>query len=89
MEIEFDPTKDARNRRKHGVPLALGDVVLANLVGEVPDPDDHGGEERWLAFGLVGLRLYVCVYAPCGGRARVISVRKATRQEEREWLRSG
>lgn len=86
MEIEYDPAKDALNRRKHGVPLALAAVVLANLVGEDPDPGDHGGEERWRAFGMVGLRLYMCVYTPRGGRLRVISLRKASSVEERQWL---
>jgi len=85
VEIEFDPAKDAQNRRKHGISLALGKVVLANLMGEEPDPDDHGGEERWVAFGMIGVRLYVCVYAPRGGRARVISLRKATKQEQQRW----
>ena len=59
MEIEFDPAKDAQNRRKHGISLALGKAVLANAVGEEPDPGHHGGEERWIAFGMIGLRLNV------------------------------
>jgi uncharacterized DUF497 family protein len=87
VDAEFDPAKDAANRRKHGVSLTLGAIVLAHLVGEVPDPDDHGGEERWRAYGLVGLRLYVCVYTPRGDRVRLISVRKATSAEEQAWLR--
>ena len=85
VEIEFDPAKDAQNRRKHGISLALGKVVPANLLGEEPDPGDHGGEERWIAFGMIGLRLYVYVYAPRGDRARIISLRKATKQEQQRW----
>lgn len=37
MEVEFDTAKDAANRAKHGVPLALGAIVLENRLGEVAD----------------------------------------------------
>jgi uncharacterized DUF497 family protein len=87
MDIAFDPAKDAANRRRHGVSLALGRVVLENLVGEDIDEDERGAEERWRAYGFVGTRLYVCVYTMRGDVHRIVSVRKATTVEEREWLR--
>jgi hypothetical protein len=33
MDIEYDLDKDVKNRAKHGMPLLLGAVVLANRIG--------------------------------------------------------
>ena len=53
MDFEYDPQKDAANRAKHGVPLALGVSVLENCVGEIVDDRRAYGEIRINAFGLV------------------------------------
>jgi uncharacterized protein len=90
-EIEFDSAKDAANRLKHGVPLALGVAVLMNLIGRIEDDrHDYGrhdyGETRFNAFGLVNQRLHVRVHTMRGDVYRVISIRKASRREQRLWL---
>jgi hypothetical protein len=87
MDIEYDPDKDVKNRAKHGVSLLLGAVVLANRIGEVPDERITYGEARINAFGLVEGRLFACTYTMRHGKYRLISVRKASRQERRTWLR--
>jgi uncharacterized DUF497 family protein len=87
MDVEFDLEKDASNREKHGLPLALGAVVLENRVGEIVDDRRDYGEVRINAFGPVANRLFVCTYTMRGETYRLISVRKASRQEQRTWLR--
>jgi uncharacterized protein len=87
VEFEFDLEKDATNRAKHGVSLTLGAVVLENCIGEVIDDRRDYGEVRVNAFGLVADRLFVCTYTMRNGTYRLISVRKASRQEQRLWLR--
>ncbi len=86
MNIEFDDAKDATNLAKHGVSLALGAVILGNLVGEVVDDRRDYGERRMNAFGLVQGRLFVCTYTRRNDARRIISVRRASRQEQRIWL---
>jgi hypothetical protein len=86
MEIEFDDAKDAANIAKHGLPLALGAAVLDSVVGEVIDDRRDYGETRMNAFGLVSGRLLACTYTVRAGRRRIISVRRASRQEQRTWL---
>ena len=88
MAIEFNPAKDARNRRERGLPLALGAVVLANLVGDVEDTRRDYGERRMIAFGLIGPRLHVCVYTMRGENYLIISLRVAKQQEVQKWLPS-
>jgi uncharacterized DUF497 family protein len=86
VNIEFDDAKDATNLAKHGVSLALGAVILGNPVGEVVDDRRDYGERRMNAFGLVQGRLFVCTYTLRNDAHRIISVRRASRQEQRIWL---
>jgi uncharacterized DUF497 family protein len=87
MDVEFDLEKDASHREKHGVPLALGAIVLENRIGEIVDDRRDYGEVRINAFGLVANRLFVRTHTIRGATYRLISVRKASRQEQRTWLR--
>jgi uncharacterized DUF497 family protein len=86
MNVEFDDAKNAANIAKHGVSLALGAAVLESLIGEVVDDRRHYGEARMNAFGFVAGRLFACTYTMRGGMHRIISVRRASRQEQRIWL---
>jgi uncharacterized DUF497 family protein len=86
MDVEFDDVKDAANLAKHGVSLALGAVVLANPIGEVVDDRRDYGEHRINAFGLVEGRLFACTYTIRNDAHRIISVRRASKQEQRIWL---
>ena len=85
MEFEFDPTKDAVNLSKHGVPLAVGRIVVENRIADVRDPRDYD-EVRRIAYGLVKDRMFVCVYTLRGQTCRLISVRKANNREQKQWL---
>ncbi len=86
MKIEFDEAKNAANLAKHGVSLALGAVVLADPIGEIIDDRRDYGEQRMNAFGLVLGRLFACTYTIRKDTRRIISVRRASRQEQRLWL---
>jgi uncharacterized protein len=85
MDVEFDSEKDEINRLKHGVPLALGVEVLSSRVGQIIDDRRDYGEARFNAFGLVNGRLFVCTYTMRDQTYRLISVGKASKQEQRIW----
>ena len=63
MRSVFDPTKDKVNRAKHGVSLALAEVLFAGPRVSVADDRFDYNEVREVAFGLINNRLFVCVYA--------------------------
>jgi uncharacterized DUF497 family protein len=86
VKIAFDPAKDERNRSERGLPLALGAVVLANLVIEFEDDRKDYAERRMIAYGTIAGRLHVCVYTVRGETRRIISLRKANHKERRRWL---
>jgi uncharacterized DUF497 family protein len=77
----FDPAKDAANRVKHGVSLALAEVLFAGVHISVEDDRFDYGELRKIAFGFIHDRIFVCVYADHETDRRVISLRKANKRE--------
>jgi len=86
MQITFDPDKDAVNLKKHGLSLQFGTDILADPnVLDLPDVRWDYGEDRWIAYGRVGARIYVCVYAEYADHSRIISVRKANERETKRY----
>ncbi|MGO9006123.1 MAG: BrnT family toxin [Beijerinckiaceae bacterium] len=77
----FDPAKDAVNQAKHGVSLALTEVLFAGPHVSTPDDRFDYGEVCQVAFGLIHDRLFVCVYTDREAERRVISLRKANQRE--------
>ena len=87
MPLEWDPKKAASNIKKHGVSFEEAATVLQNrLADEFPDEDHSFTEERWIAVGysILGRILVVC-YADRPDAIRIISARRATKQEIRDY----
>lgn len=90
IRFEWDPGKAATNRRKHGVTFEDAQSVFADERARLIDDPDHSvDEERFVLLGLSSsLRLLVVVhcYREPVGVIRIISARKATRDEQRFYL---
>ena len=85
MDYTFDPAKDDVNRAKHGVSLALAEVLFMGPHVSMTDDRFDYGEVREVAFGLINDRLFVCVYVDRGVQRRVISLRKANKREVKHY----
>lgn len=85
MKYVFDPDKDKANLKKHGVSLALAEVLFAGSHTSLKDDRFEYGEVREVAFGRIKERLYVCVHTDRADERRVISLRKANRREVRRY----
>jgi uncharacterized DUF497 family protein len=86
VRIDFDPVKDAENRRKHGVSLAFGAEVLSDPNrSDVPDARFDYDEERSVSYGMVEGRVWICVFAMRGEIHRIIGVRRANEREQRRY----
>ncbi len=86
MRIEFASDKDAANRAKHQVSLAFGARVLADADRlDVLDVRFDYAEERFVSYGMVDGRIWVCIFPPRGDTNRVISVRKANDRETQRY----
>ncbi len=83
--ILFDPEKDAANREKHGVSLALAGAVIEAASATFLDRRFDYGEDRFVTFGYVDGRLHVAVWSERDGAVRAISVRKANSKEQKRY----
>ena len=78
------PPKDAANREKHNVSLAFGAEVLSDENRlEVLDVRCDCAEERFVSYGMVDRRVWLCIFVPRGEVDRIISVRKANARDVR------
>jgi uncharacterized DUF497 family protein len=81
----WDPWKDRVNRRKHGVSFEeASSVFLDPCAVEFYDEEHSGAEERFLILGFSWrsrLLMVSCTYRERASVIRVISARKATRNE--------
>ncbi len=87
LRFEWDPAKASVNARKHGVSFEEAQSVFADERARVIDDPDHSDEEdRFILLGLSSsLRVLVVVhcYRAEDSVIRIISARKATREEQR------
>ncbi len=85
MEFEWDSRKAASNLRKHAVDFADAATVLYDERA-ITIPDEQPDEERFITLGMDALgRLFVVVYTWRGNKVRLISARKATPREHRQY----
>jgi uncharacterized DUF497 family protein len=88
IRFEWDPRKAKANERKHGVSFEEAQSVFFDEQGLFfEDPQPLHEEERFVLLGLTAsLRLLVVIHALRRGHViRIISARKATRLETREY----
>lgn len=86
MNVDWDPNK--ANRADHGVSFPDAEVVLYDPNGITRQDESSEGEQRFVTVGLDALaRVLVVVYTYRGDTIRMISARKATRNEVRTYER--
>ncbi len=87
MEIESDPVKAEANLRKHGVSFEEAASALLDPMALGFEDQDAEGESRWVLVGMsCRARLLTVVYTVRGEeRIRLISARKATRNEANQY----
>lgn len=85
MAFEFDPAKDAINRRKHGISLSRAEEFdFEAALFRIDDREDYG-EIRYFALGFLDAKLYSLTFTHRGENVRPISLRKASKHEEEEY----
>lgn len=90
MTFQWDEAKNEKNRKKHGVSFELAALVFADPLAVSRRDKTTGEEERWQTMGQVqGVLMLLVVHTMWqeGGEdtIRLISARKATTREKREY----
>jgi uncharacterized DUF497 family protein len=87
LSFEWDAQKASANERKHGVSFdeaatAFGDPLSVTI----PDPDHSEDEDRFILMGSTYRgKILVVVHTDRGNNIRIISARRATRTERRQY----
>jgi uncharacterized DUF497 family protein len=89
IRFEWDPSKDAANRRKHGVPLEEAITAFYDEFARIIyDPNHSEDEDRFVLLGMsIQSRLLVVChcYRQDDQVIRLISARKADKQEAKQY----
>jgi uncharacterized DUF497 family protein len=84
--IDFSLVKDQSNCRKHGVSLDLA-RQLDWLAGRVQPARTVGGEVRWKMIAALASTVFVVIFTRRGEVFWIISLRRASRKERRDYGR--
>ncbi len=89
LRFEWDPRKNAANRRKHGISFEEAESVFADDHALLLDDPEHStSEERFILLGLSSsFRVLVVVHAhrESSDLIRIMSARRATRPEQAQY----
>lgn len=80
MDFEWDINKEATNLKKHGISFVMAARILLEKHYEARS--DRHSEIRYLAVGEVENRVLAVVYTRRGNKYRIISARRARKNEE-------
>ena len=84
--VKWDPRKAEANLEKHGVDFASAALVLEDDNALTIEDFDHD-EARFVSIGMDDTgRLLVVVHALGESTIRIISARKATKRERRQYV---
>jgi uncharacterized DUF497 family protein len=84
--FEWDESKNRANIRKHGLDLADAEEMFRGLLVVDGDIVEEYGEKRWRGIGTIrGRTVFVVFTERGGGTIRIISLRKASRRERKEY----
>lgn len=87
IRFEWDESKRRANLRKHGFDFAGVEQGFEGPTFTVEDDRANYGESRFVTIGFWAERVVNIVHTETDDVIRIISIRKATRYEQEEFLR--
>ena len=87
MEFEWDKAKRKSNLRNHGIDFIGIEQVFEDETVTILDNRFDYGEERFVTFGLLEGRVVAIAHTETDEVIRIISVRKATKNEESSYFK--
>ncbi len=90
VEFEWDEQKAASNQKKHGVTFEEAATVFADPLAAIFDDEVHSEEEqREIIIGhSASDRLLLVCFTERAGAVRIISARRATKRERKDYEES-
>lgn len=88
MGFEWDPVKDAANRRKHGVGFRESSEVFRGFVLIAEDTRRDYGERRFIALGEYDGEVIRLIFTERDSNIRIISAWKANRSDRKAYQKA-
>jgi uncharacterized protein len=86
MRFQFDPSKAVANLKKHGIAFSDAEGVFFDPLAMHRLDPDAANEQRFVAIGLGSAgQILVVVYALRDEEIRLISARRATKREIKQY----
>jgi uncharacterized DUF497 family protein len=86
MNFEWDDIKRKLNIKKHGIDFINASMIFDNYTLTIEDDRYDYGEERFVTFGILEGRVVALVHTENEDSIRIISIRKATKYEEKKYF---
>jgi len=86
VRFEWDEAKRRANIRKHGIDFVDSEEVFGGVTVTIEDTRFDYGETRFVTLGLLKGRVVVVIHTEQDDVIRIISVRKATKNEEKKYF---
>jgi len=86
-KFEWDEKKNVLNLKKHGVSFETATMVFNDPKRlDIYDQEHSEFEDRWNTIGLLSFEIISVIYTMRNGIIRLISARKADKEEEEMYL---
>jgi len=87
IRFEWDSRKSLSNKKKHGITFETASTVFGDSLSvTIQDPAHSIGEDRFITIGTsMDNRLLVVVHTDRDDTIRIISARRTTRNEKRQY----
>ena len=83
MHFEWDEQKNQINIRKHGLDFADAPAVFAGVTFTFEDDRFDYEEQRFITLGMLAGKVVVIAHTERDDKVRIISMRKATKYEQK------
>ena len=87
MRLDWDEDKRQTNLRKHSLDFVDAETVFDGHTVTIEDVRRAYREQRFLTFGLLQGQVVAVAHTERADRIRIISMRKASKHEERAYFR--
>ena len=87
MEFDWDEAKRKANLRDHGIDFVCIEAVFEGETVTILDDRFDYGEQRYVTFGILEGRVVAVAHTETDELIRIISVRKATKNEEKSYYK--
>ena len=87
LQFEWDSKKAQSNKKKHGITFEGASTIFGDPLSiTIPDPAHSISEDRFITIGTsINNKLIVVVHTDRDDIIRIISARKATRDEKNQY----